>query len=167
MTTDTAETAAPKKPSPVSHASRDALQKLGERIREARQRIGMNQLELAGDDLTRNMISRIETGSALPSIQTLCIIADRLSVPAGALLSDLDDYFAYRMAGEMRSLLEARKGTVCALVLAEASTAAGGTRLTGTLVDVDDEWVLVEAEQKKGGTRSVALRLDRVQGLEE
>ena len=106
MTTDTAETAAPKKPSPVSHASRDALQKLGERIREARQRIGMNQLELAGDDLTRNMISRIETGSALPSIQTLCIIADRLSVPAGALLSDLDDYFAYRMAGEMRSLLE-------------------------------------------------------------
>lgn len=106
MTTDTAETAAPKKPSPVSHASRDALQKLGERIREARQRIGMNQLELAGDDLTRNMISRIETGSALPSIQTLCIIADRLGVPAGALLSDLDDYFAYRMAGEMRSLLE-------------------------------------------------------------
>ena len=106
MTTDTAETAAPKKPSPVSHASRDALQKLGERIREARQRIGMNQLELAGDDLTRNMISRIETGSALPSIQTLCIIADRLDVPAGALLSDLDDYFAYRMAGEMRSLLE-------------------------------------------------------------
>ena len=106
MTTDTVETAAPKKPSPVSHASRDALQKLGERIREARQRIGMNQLELAGDDLTRNMISRIETGSALPSIQTLCIIADRLGVPAGALLSDLDDYFAYRMAGEMRSLLE-------------------------------------------------------------
>ena len=101
MTTDTAETAAPKKPSPVSHASRDALQKLGERIREARQRIGMNQLELAGDDLTRNMISRIETGSALPSIQTLCIIADRLGVPAGALLSDLDDYFAYRMAGEI------------------------------------------------------------------
>ena len=106
MTTGTAETAAPKKPSPVSHASRDALRKLGERIREARQRIGMNQLELAGDDLTRNMISRIETGSALPSVQTLCIIADRLGVPAGALLSDLDDYFAYRMAGETRSLLE-------------------------------------------------------------
>lgn len=104
--TESTETAAPKR---QSAASRDALQKLGERIREVRQRVGMNQIELAGEDLTRNMISRIETGSALPSVQTLCIIADRLGVPAGALLSDLDDYFAYRMAGEMRTLLERRR----------------------------------------------------------
>lgn len=100
-------------------------------------------------------------------ILSVCLLAYIMSVMVTK--KDLRKFLGDQQSrtGEMRSLLEARKGTACTLVLAEASTAAGGTRLDGTLVDVDDEWVLVEAEQKKGGTRSVALRLDRVQGLEE
>jgi transcriptional regulator with XRE-family HTH domain len=78
---------------------------IGERIRYARIRAGLTQEELAGGDITRNMISRIETGAALPSLPTLCALADKLNLPAGALLSDLNEYDAYRLTAELRSLL--------------------------------------------------------------
>ena len=109
----------------------------------------------------------MESMSYLFGILSVCLLAYIMSVMVTK--KDLRKFLGDQQSrtNEMRSLLEARKGTACTLVLAEASTAAGGTKLVGTLVDVDDEWVLVEAEQKKGGTRSVALRLDRVQGLEE
>ena len=40
---------------------------LGQKIREARQSKGMTQKELVGDYITRNMLSKIENDSAIPS----------------------------------------------------------------------------------------------------
>ena len=57
--------------------------RLGERIRELRIRLGITQRELAGDRITRNMLSLIESGSASPSVSTLLYIADRLGTSAG------------------------------------------------------------------------------------
>ena len=57
--------------------------KLGERIRELRMRLGITQRELAGDRITRNMLSLIESGNASPSVSTLLYIADRLGTSAG------------------------------------------------------------------------------------
>ena len=51
----------------------------------------MTQSELAGEIITRNMLSRIETGAAQPSLDTLFYIAGRLGIPAGFLLLDKDD----------------------------------------------------------------------------
>jgi transcriptional regulator with XRE-family HTH domain len=48
----------------------------------------MTQQELAGEYITRNMLSRIENGFALPSIPTLLYLAEKLGVPAGYLLAD-------------------------------------------------------------------------------
>lgn len=48
----------------------------------------MTQKELAGNIITRNMLSQIESGSALPSLQTLIYLANRLGVPVGYLVSD-------------------------------------------------------------------------------
>ena len=39
--------------------------------------------------------------------------------------------------------------------------------LAGTVVDVDDEWVLMEALDKKGHRRLIAMRLDQVAGINE
>ena len=48
----------------------------------------MTQKELAGDGITRNMLSQIENGSSMPSLSTLVYLADRLGAPVGYLVSD-------------------------------------------------------------------------------
>ncbi|MBQ7822442.1 MAG: helix-turn-helix transcriptional regulator [Clostridia bacterium] len=65
-----------------------ALDKIGERIKILRKRNKMTQQQLAGTEITRNMLSRIENGCALPSLSTLVYIADRLNVPCACLLDD-------------------------------------------------------------------------------
>lgn len=57
---------------------------------------GFTQSGLAGDRITRNMLSQIESGSASPSVQTILYLAGRLDVPVGYFLSDSDDDFAYK-----------------------------------------------------------------------
>ena len=80
-----------------------SLDKIGERIRAVRIKQRMTQNQLAGGDITRNMISRIENGAALPSLPTLCAIASRLGVPAGALMGDLGDYADWHIANELEA----------------------------------------------------------------
>lgn len=63
---------------------------IGEKIRELRQKKGLTQRELAGDKITRNMLSLIESGSASPSIQTLLYICDRLDTPIAYFFSESD-----------------------------------------------------------------------------
>lgn len=81
------------------------LDHIGERIRSARLRAGLTQEELAGTNITRNMLSRIENGAALPSLPTLCALADRLNLPAGALLGELSAYDTHQLTTELRVLL--------------------------------------------------------------
>ncbi|MBQ9167969.1 MAG: helix-turn-helix transcriptional regulator, partial [Oscillospiraceae bacterium] len=51
---------------------------LGQRIRQARLEAGLSQRQLCGDEITRNMLSQIENGSAHPSMTTLRYLAERL-----------------------------------------------------------------------------------------
>ena len=44
---------------------------LGNKIRTLRKKQNMTQSELAGEHITRNMLSKIENGEALPSLDTL------------------------------------------------------------------------------------------------
>lgn len=85
------------------------LDSIGSRICAIRKKRGMTQSQLAGEDVTRNMLSRIENGAALPSLPTLCVIADRLSVPVGALLGDLEEFSAWQLSLDMKRLLEQKK----------------------------------------------------------
>ncbi len=87
----------------------NSLSLIGERIRVLRQSRGMTQSELAGDDVTRNMLSRIENGAALPSLPTLVAIASRLNVPVGALLGDFDSYSEQKTKSEIRELIDEHK----------------------------------------------------------
>ena len=49
--------------------------KIGEKIKSVRASKMMTQAELAGDGITRNMLSKIENGTALPSLTTLLYFA--------------------------------------------------------------------------------------------
>ncbi|MBR6604059.1 MAG: helix-turn-helix transcriptional regulator [Clostridia bacterium] len=66
------------------------MMNIGEKIKNLRTSKLMTQKELAGDVITRNMLSRIENGAALPSLQSLIYLANRLGVQPGYLLSDGD-----------------------------------------------------------------------------
>jgi len=64
---------------------------LGKKLRMARKEAGLTQAMLAEGIVTRNMLSRIESGEALPSLPTLLALAERLSRPVGYFIDDHDD----------------------------------------------------------------------------
>lgn len=59
---------------------------LGERLRQERIAQGLSQRQLAGEKITRNMLSQIENGSATPSVDTLCYLAQQLHKPVSFFL---------------------------------------------------------------------------------
>lgn len=69
----------------------DFDRKLGQKIREIRISKGITQRELAGDKITRNMLSLIESGNASPSISTLSYLAKRLQTPTGYFFISTDE----------------------------------------------------------------------------
>lgn len=64
---------------------------VGSKIKALRIQRGMTQNALADGVITRGMLSRIESGSANPSMQTLTFIAARLDVPPSFLLEESND----------------------------------------------------------------------------
>ncbi len=61
---------------------------LGEKLRSARQELGLSQRQLCGGYITRNMLSQIENGSARPSMDTLSWLAGRLGKPVSYFLEE-------------------------------------------------------------------------------
>lgn len=61
---------------------------IGEKIRLARTEQGLSQRQLCADQITRNMLSLIENGSARPSMDTLSYLAQRLGKPISYFLNE-------------------------------------------------------------------------------
>jgi len=61
---------------------------LGEKLRQARLEAGLSQRQLCGEEITRNMLSLIENGSARPSMSTLKTLASRLGKPISFFLDE-------------------------------------------------------------------------------
>ncbi|MGN1083945.1 MAG: helix-turn-helix domain-containing protein, partial [Lachnospiraceae bacterium] len=61
---------------------------LGQRIKEARLAKKMTQSEVVGSFITRNMLSQIESGNAVPSMKTLTYLAKVLELPPALLLQE-------------------------------------------------------------------------------
>lgn len=61
---------------------------LGEKLLRARQEAGLSQRQLCGEEITRNMLSQIEHGTAKPSMSTLMYLARRLGKPVGFFLEE-------------------------------------------------------------------------------
>lgn len=68
---------------------------LGKKIKTLRLEKKMTQAELAGETITRNMLSQIENGVAQPSVSTIIDLAKKLDTPIEYFFSengDLDDF---------------------------------------------------------------------------
>lgn len=61
---------------------------MGQRIKQARLEKGFSQRQLCGDEITRNMLSQIENGSAKPSMNTLSYLARQLDKPVSYFLEE-------------------------------------------------------------------------------
>ncbi len=61
---------------------------LGEKLRQARMEAGLSQRQLCGEEITRNMLSLIENGSAKPSMKTLQYLAGRLGKSVSYFLEE-------------------------------------------------------------------------------
>lgn len=76
---------------------------LGNKMLTARLEAGLSQRQLCGDRITRNMLSQIEHGTAIPSMNTLKYLAQRLGKPLSYFL---DENPAYSAAAQNEELLE-------------------------------------------------------------
>ena len=61
---------------------------LGQKLRQARMEAGLSQKQLCGEEITRNMLSLIENGSAKPSMKTLQYLASRLGKSVSFFLEE-------------------------------------------------------------------------------
>ena len=102
---------------------------LGQKIRQTRLARGLTQKELAGEQITRNMLSQIEHGAAQPSMRTLEYLAAVLNVDAGWLLSGADGDGAADRLVRARTLLREGKWRACRELLHEGSAQAGDEEL--------------------------------------
>lgn len=61
---------------------------LGEKIKKVRLELKLTQQEVAGDFISRHMLSKIESGAANPSLKTLEYLAQKLNKPISFFLSE-------------------------------------------------------------------------------
>ncbi len=94
----------------------NVLNQIGKKIKYIRLNSGMTQKTLAGNYMTRNMLSSIENGTAQPSLETLCYIAARLNVSPDYFLSDTNDELLYKkikLIGIIKEKLKSREYNSC------------------------------------------------------
>lgn len=61
---------------------------LGEKIKNLRKEMKLTQTDLAGNEMTKSMLSQIENNLATPSMKNLLYIASKLGKPASYFLED-------------------------------------------------------------------------------
>lgn len=120
----------------------------GARVRELRRKRGLTQKELAGDRITRNMLSLIESGSASPSVQTLLWLAERLDAPVGYFFSDAESEGRYLKLSVIEKLKEAYRSRDAALC---TELCAG---LPPSSVDDEIAFILADAHFLLAGERA-------------
>ena len=107
---------------------------LGEKIKAARLERHMTQKDVVGDYITRNMLSKIENGSATPSVKTLEYLAGALGLPAGYFMTETGgDELIPGCVSDARSYFKNGEYEACVQVL-ETLELDGGFREEVTLL---------------------------------
>lgn len=87
---------------------------IGQRILAARVEAGMSQRELAGESITRNMLSAIEHDKAKPSLDTLIDLSEKLGRPVGYFLGeDRPAVEGYDLLVDARQAYDSGKYKLC------------------------------------------------------
>jgi transcriptional regulator with XRE-family HTH domain/prefoldin subunit 5 len=83
---------------------------LGQKIKATRIDCNLTQKELAGNYITRNMLSQIENDSATPSIKTLYFLAKKLAMPISYFVDDhYQESKKYSLVTELLTLYDEHK----------------------------------------------------------
>jgi tetratricopeptide (TPR) repeat protein len=127
-------------------ADTELARRIGQRIREARHKLGMTQQQLAGERYTKAYVSALETGIARPSMVALAYLSDRLGLPASHFL-DQEHVAWTRLEVDMR------------LAAGEWSEAADGYQVL--LEDATDDGLRAELLR---GLAEARARLDDGRG---
>ena len=98
---------------------------LGEKIKAARKSKRITQEKLAKDKITRNMISRIESGTANPSLDTIRYIAKELSLPVSYFLSEDDDLLFYEKMDKINTIYKAYQAKEYAYCISKIKSLSG------------------------------------------
>lgn len=99
---------------------------LGQKLRQTRLEKGMTQSQVAGDHMTRNMLSQLENDSASPSVKTLEYLAAVLEVSVGWLLGEESGPVgSVELAEQARRLYQSSDSRAC-LELLQAHPEAQG-----------------------------------------
>ncbi len=98
---------------------------LGEKIKAARKAKRITQERLARGKITRNMISRIESGAANPSLDTVRHIAKELSLPVSYFLSENDNLLFYEKAEIINTLYRAIEAKEYAYCISKINSLSG------------------------------------------
>ena len=108
---------------------------LGEKIKNLRISKNITQNALSGDKITRNMLSQIENGKAMPSLETLTYIANELKMPLSYFFSEDEDTFFYEKKSAINDIYTAFKNKAYKHCI----------NLIGRLSKKDDELLLLLA----------------------
>ena len=103
---------------------------LGEKLYRRRMELGLSQSQVAGNQITRNMLSQLEHDQASPSVKTLSYLAKVLDVRISWLLEDDDQEQQISTVTKARELYQAKDYGDCLGVL-------------DSLVEQSDESVLL------------------------
>ncbi|MEE1357931.1 MAG: helix-turn-helix transcriptional regulator [Clostridia bacterium] len=129
------------------------VSEIGEKIRKLRKSKGLTQAQLAGNAITRNMLSLIENGSASPSIQTLEYLSDRLGVSAAYFfMRDYrdTDQALQKKRDEIKLLYQKKEYLLCIEAIDEC--------YTSNLEEIPDEFLLIASESAMQLGKKYTLR---------
>lgn len=93
---------------------------IGKKIKALRKAKGLTQSALAGNKITRNMLSSIENGAASPSLDSLEHIAEGLCVSVSYLLSEDDDLLFFQKKEKIEKIYrayEAKNFNACVSII--------------------------------------------------
>ncbi len=96
---------------------------IGEKVRYYRKKRNMTQSQLSSDHITRNMISLIESDSAMPSVDTIRYISKKLGIDPGVLISDditNEDIDGYELAKDIKYAYAHKKYRQCVDMYSES-----------------------------------------------
>lgn len=90
---------------------------IGNNIKALRQGKQLTQQDIAGDEITRNMISLIESGNANPSLKTLEYLSNKLEVPIGYFFINDEvqssEQIKHEIIANIRDLYSSKQYTKC------------------------------------------------------
>lgn len=145
---------------------RDFYLILGKRIRDRRKELKLTQASVCGSYMTRNMLSRIENGSAHPSLDTLFYIADKLEAPAEYFVSRDSSAALYKKIdciSSIRSLFETKQYRRCAELCRSFDIDDGEI----SLLEAESELKLACDNMMQSKLRSAEVHLERCESAAE